>query len=625
MWLGATLSTILHVGPVVLLLVGLPIFTFAFSQDDKEVEKIDTNAQAGASKAKASAEIKSEQVEISRDSTEGQKTDETKTEDVGQSAPSFDIQIIPAEKIPPAVQKVIDRQTAALDQNVNQTQDKSRTEAPESAQKPKKTVSEKTKTISSKEKTKRVEKQTKKTEAVPIAKKENKQVSERKPNERRISSEKPVPVKKTNSEKSRTVKSETVQIAKTETSRKKTEKTKPIELAQKKTKPVEKSVEQITKKREQRTRRGGGGAQGTDDVGAGGGDVGNSGGGQGKEYGALLSPSQPIRSAKTLTSILEEENPQLLRDTSRTPAGNQTRARKKRQERIFKRVERAAKSGHANAQLNVAKLLMRGQGAEQDFDAARKWIEKAADRGYVSAQVLLGYLYTKPGPAQDLARADAWFWAAAAQGNKFAAAARKPLQRIMRSSEIFKSQRIRQEMKSLFSLLPINFGGGDEGEAKTKSNDKLRSSAARGEVKDLLDALLQGADVDGQDIDGKTALINAAWRGRREIIEILLDHGTDIEIADLRKRTPLMWGAINGQSAVVTTLINAGAELDIPDDENVTALMRAAWNGHLSIVNQLIAAGADPRRRDNNGLSAIDHAKREGHNTIVESLKIATQ
>jgi hypothetical protein len=74
----------------------------------------------------------------------------------------------------------------------------------------------------------------------------------------------------------------------------------------------------------------------------------------------------------------------------------------------------------------------------------------------------------------------------------------------------------------------------------TKSNDKLRSSAAKGEVKDLLDSLIQGAVVDGQDIDDKNAMINAAWRGHPKIIEILLDHGTDIEIADLRKKIPLM-------------------------------------------------------------------------------------
>lgn len=345
--------------------------------------------------------------------------------------------------------------------------------------------------------------------------------------------------------------------------------------------------------------------------------------GEGKKFGALLNPSRPIRSAKALLQVIEETNPQLLSELSTSPAGNQTPERIKRQKLNYKRIEAAAKSGHANAQYNLAKLLLRGQGVKANPEAAREWIQKAADRGYAKAQLLLGYLALKPGRNRDLAQADAMFWAAAQQGSKFAAAARKPLQRVMRASEILKSRRLRKQLQGLFALLPISFGGGSEGDAKTKSNDKLRSSAARGEVKDLLDALLQGADVDGQDIDGKTAMINAAWRGRREIIEILLDHGTDIEIADNRKRTPLMWGAINGQSSVVTTLINAGAELDIPDDENVTALMRAAWNGHLSIVNQLLAAGADPNRRDDNGVSAIEHAKREGHNAIAESLKIA--
>jgi len=403
------------------------------------------------------------------------------------------------------------------------------------------------------------------------------------------------------------------------------EKSKLVELAQAPKKPVARSPQKEKFIEKPSTKRGGGGADGADNTGVGGGKVGNSGSSVGKEFGALTNPSRPIRSAKALITIIEEQNPQLLAELSTSPAGNQTAERVERQKRNFKRIEMAAKSGHPNAQYNLAKLLLRGQGAKKNPDKAREWLQKSADRGYAKAQLLLGYLALKPGRNRDLAQADAWLWAAAQQGSKFAAASRKPLQRIMRASEILKSRRLRKQLQGLFALLPISFGGGSEGDAKTKSNDKLRNSAARGEVKDLLDSLLQGADVDGQDIDGKTAMINAAWRGRPEIIEILLDHGTDIEIADLRKRTPLMWGAINGQPSVVTTLINAGAELDIPDDENVTALMRAAWNGHLKIVNQLLAAGADPKRQDVNGRSALDLAKREGHKGIVESLKNVTK
>ena len=75
---------------------------------------------------------------------------------------------------------------------------------------------------------------------------------------------------------------------------------------------------------------------------------------------------------------------------------------------------------------------------------------------------------------------------------------------------MLKSCWLRKQPQGLFALLQISFGGGSEGDARTKSNDKLRSSAAKGEVKDLLDSLIQGANVDGQDIDGKTAMINVA-------------------------------------------------------------------------------------------------------------------
>jgi hypothetical protein len=91
-------------------------------------------------------------------------------------------------------------------------------------------------------------------------------------------------------------------------------------------------------------------------AGAGGGKVGKSGTSEGKEFGALLNPSRPIRSAKALIDIIEEEYPQLLTETSRSPAGQQTKKRIAKQRINFKRIEKAAVSGHANAQYHLAKL-----------------------------------------------------------------------------------------------------------------------------------------------------------------------------------------------------------------------------------------------------------------------------
>ncbi len=365
MWLGATLSTILHVSPMVLLLVGLPVLTLALSQDKKEPEMVDTQAQAGARKAKAAAKTKSDKIEITLDTAKGQETDEKITEDAGQSAPNIEIQIISATDVPSIVQKVIEKQTAAIN--------KSKQIQPDN--KPSKIESEPTTPPSAaKDKVARPNPQ-KTADKKPVAESKSSKPEPKAP-KAEPSKTKPAPVKIE---------------AKTPS---------PVKLAQTKKQPAEKPPQTKPDTKEPRTKRGGGGADGNDNTG--GGQVGQGGGGEGKDFGALSRPTKPIQSAKTLIDIIEAENPDLLKETSRSPAGNQTPERVARQERNFKRIERTAKAGHANAQYNLAKLLLRDQGTDQDFDSAREWLQKAADTRYTKAQVLLGYLAAKPGPRPNI-------------------------------------------------------------------------------------------------------------------------------------------------------------------------------------------------------------------------------
>src|SRR5262249_53503600 len=53
-------------------------------------------------------------------------------------------------------------------------------------------------------------------------------------------------------------------------------------------------------------------------------------------------------------------------------------------------------------------------------------------------------------------------------------------------------------------------------------------------VKMLLDL---GADVNAQDVlDGRTALMGAAHKGRNDIIQLLVDHGADLALQDIGSR-----------------------------------------------------------------------------------------
>jgi FtsZ-interacting cell division protein ZipA len=136
MWLGATLSTLLHVDSIVLIFIGLPVVALALSTDRKEPETVDTNTPAGARKVEAPAK-KSKNIEVARETAEGQKTEEKPTEDPSQSAPSIDIQIISATTVPSILQKIIEKLTTAINKSQQPQPDKKKpTPASKTVKKP---------------------------------------------------------------------------------------------------------------------------------------------------------------------------------------------------------------------------------------------------------------------------------------------------------------------------------------------------------------------------------------------------------------------------------------------------------------------------------------------------------
>ncbi len=76
-----------------------------------------------------------------------------------------------------------------------------------------------------------------------------------------------------------------------------------------------------------------------------------------------------------------------------------------------------AEQGHVFAQVNLASMYSRGEGAPQDYAEAAKWRRKAADQGYDFAQNDLGNIYRKGlGVPQDYAEAVKWYRKSAEQG-----------------------------------------------------------------------------------------------------------------------------------------------------------------------------------------------------------------
>lgn len=120
---------------------------------------------------------------------------------------------------------------------------------------------------------------------------------------------------------------------------------------------------------------------------------------------------------------------------------------------------------------------------------------------------------------------------------------------------------------------------------------------------DYVAALLnRGADVNGRDFEGWTALMHAAASGNVGAAQLLLSHGADLNLQEANGETALMMAvtfAHKGGCAVAQALLDAGADADVTDKHGASALARLAIHNTseegLEAARALLAAGADAK------------------------------
>jgi ankyrin repeat protein len=118
--------------------------------------------------------------------------------------------------------------------------------------------------------------------------------------------------------------------------------------------------------------------------------------------------------------------------------------------------------------------------------------------------------------------------------------------------------------------------------------------------KDLVRSLLrEGADVDGAQGDGSTALHWAALHDDLELVKMLLAAGANMKVTTRDgSLTPLFMACTNGNAAVIEALLKSGADPGAVNANGTTALMTAAASGSLDAVRMLLDHGADVKARE---------------------------
>jgi ankyrin repeat protein len=128
----------------------------------------------------------------------------------------------------------------------------------------------------------------------------------------------------------------------------------------------------------------------------------------------------------------------------------------------------------------------------------------------------------------------------------------------------------------------------------------VADAAARGDKAAVKQLLKDGADVNGAQGDGMSALHWAAERGDAELADVLIYAGANIgAVTRIGQYTPLHLAARSGHAAVTMSLVKAGADFNATtSNSGVTAMHLAASSGNADVINLLADAKAEVNAKE---------------------------
>ena len=133
-----------------------------------------------------------------------------------------------------------------------------------------------------------------------------------------------------------------------------------------------------------------------------------------------------------------------------------------------------------------------------------------------------------------------------------------------------------------------------------------------------------GADVNVQDVEGKTALILAMERNNQTIVNILKAK-TDLDIAEEGGKTPLMYAIENGKEELARSLIDLGANIDIEDKKRNTALIYAFKREMYHIANILFRLNRNPPVHISKRILILNEEKERQYKAELLAKELETQ
>lgn len=161
----------------------------------------------------------------------------------------------------------------------------------------------------------------------------------------------------------------------------------------------------------------------------------------------------------------------------------------------------------------------------------------------------------------------------------------------------------------------------------TPKDEALIQSAWEGDLERVELLVNKGANANAAEPKkARTVLMLAAAKGQFDIVKFLYGKGADINARDSDSQTALMYASrhrLNAtpDNAIAKFLLDNDAEVNVRSKKKgFTVLMLAASAGNVELVQQLLEKGADPEIADNFGVSALAMAQERGFSAVVDLL-----
>jgi len=128
-------------------------------------------------------------------------------------------------------------------------------------------------------------------------------------------------------------------------------------------------------------------------------------------------------------------------------------------------------------------------------------------------------------------------------------------------------------------------------------------------------------DLNVTDGFGHTALINAAWKDRVDVVKLLLEKGVSLNCRNHDGQTAMDKAAYWGFTEILQLLVDAGSKIDEVNNNGETPLHRAAMWGHVDAVKLLLEAKANPDMfKNQRRWTPLHFASKHGKSNVVMAL-----